>query len=87
MRPGSQLALAFLPRQVRHSHPLQRRPCSHMLVPPTWEHTPLVHQLPTKGVQVPPWRETHPAIGADPRAGRGPFPKPLPVVLPMVSFG
>ena len=30
---------------------------------------------------------THAAIGADPRAGRGPFPKPRPVVLPMVSFG
>ena len=30
---------------------------------------------------------THSAIGADSRAGRGPFPKPRPVVLPMVSFG
>ena len=30
---------------------------------------------------------THHAIGADPRAGRGPFPKPRPVVLSMVSFG
>ena len=30
---------------------------------------------------------THPAIGADPRVGRGPFPKPRPVVLPMVNFG
>ena len=30
---------------------------------------------------------THSAIGADPRAGRGPFPKPRPVVLPMVRFG
>ena len=31
---------------------------------------------------------THSAIGADPSAGRGPFPKPLPLVLlSMVSFG
>ena len=30
---------------------------------------------------------THYAIGADPRAGRGPFPKPRLVVLPIVSFG
>ena len=30
---------------------------------------------------------THSAIGAGSRAGRGPFPKPRPVVLPMVSFG
>ena len=30
---------------------------------------------------------THSAIGADPGTGRGPFPKPRPVVLPMVSFG
>ena len=29
---------------------------------------------------------THSAIGADVRAGRGPFPKPRPVVLPMVRF-
>ena len=30
---------------------------------------------------------THSGIGAGSRAGRGPFPKPRPVVLPMVSFG
>ena len=30
---------------------------------------------------------THSATGADPRAGRGPFPEPQPVVLPMVSLG
>ena len=30
---------------------------------------------------------TRNAIGADPRAGRGPFPKPRPLVLPMVSSG
>ena len=40
------------------SHPIERRPCSHMLVPPKWEHTPLVHQLPTKGMPVPPKRES-----------------------------
>ena len=31
--------------------------------------------------------EIHSAIGADSRAGRGPFPKPRPAVLPMVRFG
>ena len=30
---------------------------------------------------------THPAIGADPRGARGPFPKPQPLVLLVVSFG
>ena len=30
---------------------------------------------------------THSAIGADPRAGCGPVPKPRPAVLPMVRFG
>ena len=30
---------------------------------------------------------THFAIGADPRTGRGPYPKPRPVVLPTVGFG
>ena len=30
---------------------------------------------------------THHAIGADSRAGRGPFPKPRALVLPMVKFG
>ena len=30
---------------------------------------------------------THSAIGADPRAGRGLFPEPRPVVLPVVRFG
>ena len=30
---------------------------------------------------------THHAIGADPRAGCGPFPKPRALVLPMVKFG
>ena len=30
---------------------------------------------------------THHAIGADPRAGRGPFPKPQALVLSMVKFG
>ena len=30
---------------------------------------------------------THHAIGADPRAGRGPFPKPRALVLSMIKFG
>ena len=30
---------------------------------------------------------THHAIGADPRMGRGPFPEPRALVLPMVKFG
>ena len=72
VRPRSQLAL--LPRQVRHSHPLQR-PYSHISVPP--------HKRSASAALA----GTHSAIGADPRAGRGPFPKPRPEVLPMVSFG
>ena len=76
-----------LPRQVRHSHPVQRLLCSHRLVPPEWGHIQLILHLPTKGVLVSPQKGTHSAIGADPRAGRGPFPKPRPVVLPMVNFG
>ena len=67
-------------------HPPQFRPCSHMSVPPKWEHILYVHQLPTKGVQAPPLRDP-PCIGADPRAGRGPFPKPRALVLSMVRFG
>ena len=35
-------------------HPPQFRLCSHMCVPPMWEHILYVYQLPTKGVQVPP---------------------------------
>ena len=30
---------------------------------------------------------THNPVGADPRAGGGPFPKPRALVLPMVKFG
>ena len=30
---------------------------------------------------------THNPVGADPRAGTGPFPKPRVLVLPLVSFG
>ena len=30
---------------------------------------------------------THNLVGADPRAGTGPFPKPRALVLPMVKFG
>ena len=58
-----------------------------MLVPPKWERTPLVPQLPTKGVASTAPAGTHHAVGADPRAGRGPFPRPRPLVLSMVSFG
>ena len=45
-----------LPRQVRHLQPLLRRPCSHRLVPPKWEHIQLVLHLPAEGVPVPPER-------------------------------
>ena len=38
-------------------HPPTLRPCSHMCVPPKWEHILCVHQLPTNGVQVPPKQE------------------------------
>ena len=85
VRHRSQLALAFTSSGATPS--TSAPSLQPHVVPPKWEHSPLVHQLPTKGVQAPPRAGTHPAIGANPRAGRGPFPKPRPVVLPMVSFG
>ena len=38
-------------------HPSQSRPNSHMSVPPKWEHIMCAQLLPTREVQVPPWRE------------------------------
>ena len=35
----------------------------------------------------PPWRGTQPFICNSPRTSRGPFPKPMPTVRPMVNFG
>ena len=46
-----------------------------MSVPPKWEHTSTAQA------------GNHHAIGADPRAGRGLFPKPRALVLSMVKFG
>ena len=44
-------------------HPPPLRPCSYMSVPPKWEHIWCAQLLPTKGVQVPPWREpTMPSV-------------------------
>ena len=62
-------------------------PCSHMLVPPKWEHTPHRSSATHRRSASTALAGTHRAIGADPRAGRGPFPKPRSVVLPMVNFG
>ena len=39
-------------------HPSQSRPHSHMSVPPKWEHILCAQLLPTREVQVPPFRET-----------------------------
>ena len=47
---------------------------SHMSVPPMWEHTLCAQPLPTREVQVPLLQGTHNPVGADPRAGTGPFP-------------
>ena len=44
-----------------------------------------LHSYPQKECQYRPCG--HSAIGADPRAGRGLFPKPRPDVLPMLRFG
>ena len=44
-------------RQARRIHLPPRQPYNRRSVPPKWELTPLAHQLLTKGVQVPPWRE------------------------------
>ena len=45
---------------------------------------PLALQVPTNGALVPPLRGS--AIGADPRAGRGPFPKPSNTSLNKDTF-
>ena len=68
-------------------HLSQSRPHSHISVPPVWEHILCAQQLTAREVQVPPLRETHNLVGADPRAGSGPFPKLRALVLPEVKFG
>ena len=61
--------------------------CVYMLVPPKiGTHTARSSATHTRSASTA-LAGTHPAIGADPRVGRGPFPKPRPVVLPMVNFG
>ena len=71
-------------------------------LPPGLEDQPTLaspHGIPVKAAPVRPRSQlalgsastalagTYSAIGADPRAGRGPFPKPRFVVLPMVRLG
>ena len=65
-----------------HRIPPQFRPCSHMCVPPKWEHILYVFQLPNKRSASIAQAGTHHAIGADSRAGRGPFPQPRPWFFP-----
>ena len=68
-------------------HPSQSRPHSHMSVPPKWEHILCAQLLPNKRSASTALAGTHNPVGADPRAGTGPFPKPRALVLPMVKFG
>ena len=65
-------------------HPLPRRPCSHRLVPPKWETHADSSSATYKRSASTALAGTHHAVGADPRPGRGPFPMPRRLVLPMV---
>ena len=79
--------LLLLPRQVRQltstSTPSSQPQVSTTQVGTHSARSTLAH----KRSAITALAETHSAVGADPRAGRGSFPKPRPVVLPMVSFG
>ena len=54
---------------------------SLLFVPPKWEHILCAQLLPPREVLVPPLVGTHNPVGADPRTGTGPFPKPRALVL------
>ena len=64
----------------------QSRSHSHMSVPPTWEHILCAQLLPCKRSASTVLAGTHNPVGADPRAGTDPFPKPRALALPMVKF-
>ena len=67
-------------------HPSQSCPQSHMSVPPKWGTHP-VRSAPTGKRSSTALAGTHNPVGADPRAGTGPFPTPRALVLPMVKLG
>ena len=48
------IPLIAAPVRLQLLRPPPFRPCSRRSVPPKWEHMLIVHQLPTRGVQVPP---------------------------------
>ena len=58
-----------------------------MSVPPKCEHILCVASTTCKRSASTALAGTHNPVGADPRAGTGPFPKPRALVLPMVKFG
>ena len=62
-------------------------PHSLLFVPPKWEHILCAQLLPAREVLSTALAGTHNPVGADPRTGTGPFPKPRALVLPMVKFG
>ena len=68
-------------------HLPRRLPHSHRSLPPMWGTDITCSAVAHKRSASTALAGTHSAIGADPRAGRGSFPKPRPVVLPMVRFG
>ena len=76
----------LLPRRVHRLH-LSFRPFhSPRSVPPKWEHIPLstgAHKRSASAALA----GIHPAICAEARAGRGPFPRPMRSIIPMVRFG
>ena len=69
------------------AHLSQSRPHSHMSVPPKWEHILCAQLLPTREVQVPPWREPTILLVQFLVQDLVLFLKPRALVLPMVKFG
>ena len=65
----------------------QSRPHSLLLVPPKWEHILCAQLLPTREVQVLPWREPTILSILILVQGLALFPKPRALVLPVVKFG
>ena len=86
VRPRSQLALAFTSSgasfAATSTAPLQPQVSTTQVGTHSDRSSP-AHSWSAGTAQA----GTHSAIGADPHIGRGPFPKPRPVVLPVVSFG
>ena len=75
--------------------PVRPRLCTAISVTPPQPHASTTRVGSHPGRSAPTYKRsastalagTHNPVGADPRAGTGPFPKPRALVLPMVKFG